>query len=422
MPQFPFVSSNATEVAVIGAGPYGLSIAAHLQARGIRFRIFGDPMSFWAQNMPKGMHLKSDGFASSLYAPDPGFTIGEFCRRKGLPYDDTSQPVPLETFVAYGMEFQKRFVPDLEQKRVLSVERSAAGFTLEMEDGERFQARKVVVAIGIGKFARVPPILADLPEKFVSHSSAHSDLSGFRGREIAVVGAGSSALDLAVLLQEAGASVQLVARTSTILFHDPPTRRSLKQRILKPRTGLGPGMQLFFCVNFPRLFRRLPRQLRLDRVRKVLGPAPGWFMRDRAKGMKMHLGVQIAGARVDNDRVVLQLTGGDSSRRIVEADHVIAATGYSVDVQRLEFLSRGIRDSIRLTDRSPSLSSNFESSVPGLYFVGVAAANTFGPLMRFAFGAGFTSRRISRHLAKSASRVPVQHETASEIPAVQRAR
>lgn len=59
-----------TRVAIIGAGPYGLSIAAHLRAYGIPFRIFGAPLDSWRRHMPVGMMLKSDGFASSLSAPD----------------------------------------------------------------------------------------------------------------------------------------------------------------------------------------------------------------------------------------------------------------------------------------------------------------------------------------------------------------
>src|ERR1700739_4804318 len=114
---------NSSDVVIIGAGPYGLSIAAHLRARNVHFRIFGSPMRTWIEQMPKGMRLKSDGFASSLFEPDSKFTLEAYCREKGLPYADLGLPVPLETFVAYGLEFQKRFVPQLEQKSVVSLRR-----------------------------------------------------------------------------------------------------------------------------------------------------------------------------------------------------------------------------------------------------------------------------------------------------------
>ena len=114
-----------TDVAIIGAGPYGLSIAAHLKARGIRFRIFGKAMHAWLAHMPKGMRLKSEGFASCLYDPDSTFTLAKFCEREGLPYADLGVPPPLEVFSSYGLEFQKRFVPELEDKFVVSAARSS---------------------------------------------------------------------------------------------------------------------------------------------------------------------------------------------------------------------------------------------------------------------------------------------------------
>jgi lysine/ornithine N-monooxygenase len=392
--------ANATDVVIIGAGPYGLSIAAYLAARGVSYRIFGDPMSAWANQMPKGMHLKSEGFASSLAEPENEFTFARYCHQEGLAYKDTGHPVPLEAYVSYGRAFQKKFVPGLEIKMVISVHKSPTGFELALDTGERIFARKVVVAVGISRFAYLPPVLSGIPNDLLSHSSAHHNLEAFRGRDVAVVGAGASALDLAALLHETGASVQVLARRSVVRFHDPPQPRSIVDRILRPMTVIGAGRQLYFYANAPWLFRYLPERLRLDRVRKTLGPAPGWFVKEKVVGkVPLHLGLDITAARITNDRVCLTATDEAGNGKTFESDHIIAATGYRIDLQRLGFLDSAMSEKIRLTDRSPALSSNFESSVSGLYFVGVAAANTFGPLMRFTSGARFTARRLSRHLA-----------------------
>jgi thioredoxin reductase len=409
------------DVAIVGAGPYGLSIAAHLKARGIDFRIFGNPMRTWLEQMPAGMRLKSEGFASFLYDPDSVFTLADYCKERGLPYADTGLPVPLETFAAYGLEFQKRFVPDLEKKEVVSVSRSAEGFQIRLADGETLVARKVVVAAGIGEFGYLPPVLSTLPEEYVSHSSKYGTLEKFKGREVVVVGAGASALDVAALLHQAGASVQLVARKSVIRFHDPPTgkTRTLWQRIQMPVTGIGSGWRLVFCTEAPNVFRLLPERIRLEAVRKTLGPAPGWFIKDQVVGkVPLHLGVTILNASVENGRAKLELTDTTGAKREIETDHVIAATGYQVDLRRLTFLASQIVEDIRAVERTPVLSSNFESSVPGLYFVGTTAANSFGPLMRFAFGARFTAKRLSKHFARSATRNIVKGGSRAEIPTV----
>ena len=407
MPSSNAKRSSGTDVAIIGAGPYGLSIAAHLAAQSISFRIFGKPMYAWASQMPKGMKLKSEGFASSLSDPASALTLAEFCRQRSLPYQDKGLPVPLETFVNYGMAFQRKFVPNLENKLVLSVRRSAEGFELQLDDGTFALASKVIVAVGISQFAHIPEVLSSLPPELVTHSSAHSDLRGFKGRRVAVVGAGASALDLAALLHQAGASVQVIARGPKIKFHSPPQPRPLHQRILHPETGIGTGRALLFYVVAPHIFRLLPEDVRLDRVRKTLGPAPGWFVRDDVVGkVSMLLNTSISSASIAKGCVALQLSDGKETRTI-EVDHVIAATGYRIDLQRLNLLPSELRSEIRLTGKSPMLSAHFESSVPGLYFIGVAATNTFGPVMRFAYGADFTARRLSRHLGKAVKRSPV---------------
>lgn len=394
--------ASHTDVVIIGAGPYGLSIAAHLSALGVSFRIFGSPMSVWREHMPKGMRLKSEGFASSLSDARGEFTLQHYCQQEGIPYQHVALPVELKTFISYGLAFQKKFVPNLEEKRVAAVEQSPEGFTVQLEDGEKVSARRVVVAVGISYYDYVPPILKQLPAGLVSHSSSHSNLEGFKGRSVAVIGAGGSALDLAGLLHEAGASVEVIVRDTTVRFQDPPGgESSLMQRLLKPRTGIGSSKQLYFYCKTPHLFRFLPEALRLDRVRRVLGPAPPWFTKEQIDGkVPFHLGVRITGTQAENGRAVLLLTDAQGRQKKVETDHVIAATGYQVDIERLQLLSPAIRQRIRLTGKAPALSAYFESSVPRLYFVGVSSANMFGPMMRFAFGADYTARRIGRYLAK----------------------
>lgn len=409
------------DVVIIGAGPYGLSIAAHLKAYDVDFRIFGNPMLTWRTHMPKGMRLKSEGFASSLSDPGATFTLEAYCREKRIPYSHTALPVPLEVFSSYGIEFQRRFVPDLEQKQVESVCRSADGFRVQLEDGSLVHSRRVVVASGLAKYEHVPQNLAGLPDQFLTHSSRHHELDEFRGREVAIIGAGSSALDLAALLHEAGARVQVIARGAKIRFHDPPDgiKPALLKRLRNPVTGIGPGWQLYFYANAPLLFRQMPQSFRLRKVRQMLGPASCWFTKQQVVGkVPLQVGLNIVGAEVHDGRVQLRVADGNGAERMIETEHVIAATGYRVDLKRLTFLNSDLQSAIDLVEGSPILSSHFESSVPGLYFVGVSAANTFGPLLRFAFGADFAARRLSRYLGKFAQpRSSGETVTKVEVPA-----
>jgi thioredoxin reductase len=406
--------------AIVGAGPYGLSIAAHFRRQGIPFRIFGRPMDSWLAHMPKGMMLKSDGFASNIYDPEGSFTLRQFCVERGIDYADAGLPVRLDTFTAYGLAFRDRMVPELEDNLVVSVDRSPEGFRLQLADGETLQARTVVLAVGITHFEYTPESLANLTPEFLSHSARHREVEPFRGRDVVVVGGGASALDLAGLLHEAGANVELVSRRTELKFHSQPTGepRSLWQQIRHPQSGLGPGVRSRLFADAPAAFHYLPEQLRLDLVRKTLGPSGGWFIRDKVIGkLPLHLGCTPESAEVQNGRVHLKVRAKDGSEREIVTGHVIAATGYKVDLERLQFLSREIRSQIKTVDRAPVLSSNFESSERGLYFAGVAAANSFGPVMRFAFGAGFAARTLAHALEKSLSRASASVPIRSAVTA-----
>jgi thioredoxin reductase len=396
------------ETAIIGAGPYGLSIAAHFRSRGIRFRIFGRPMDSWQAHMPSGMMLKSDGFASNISDPNGNFTLRDFCAERRIAYADAGMPVSLETFTAYGLAFKERMVPELEDKLVVGLDRAPDGFLLRLDSGETITTRRVVLAVGITHFEDVPAALAHLSPELLSHSFHHHDLKPFRGRSVTVIGGGASASDIAGLLQEIGAEVHLVARETSLKFHDAPQSgkpRSWWQEIRHPKSGLGPGLRSRFCSEFPNLFYHLPESYRLKIVRTYLGPSGGWFAREKVMGrVPLFLGYAPERAEVEGDRVRLHLRAVDGAEREILTEHIIAATGYKADVARLTFLSSEIRSNLKTVDGTPRLSSTFESSIPGLYFVGLIAANSFGPLMRFAFGADFAARRLTQTMAKSLSK------------------
>jgi thioredoxin reductase len=395
-----------SEVAIVGAGPYGLSLAAHLRTHGVPFRIFGMPMHFWLTQMPKGMHLKSDGFASNLYDPEGSFTLKRFCAENGLKYDDTANPVPLDTFTRYGLAFQKKFVFDLQHNNVNHIESIGDGFSLKLDNSETVTARRVVVAAGISYFKQIPPALSQLPSEFLSHSCEHHDLSAFAKRNVTVVGGGASATDLAGLLHDAKATVQLIVREPSLVFHDHSgdKPRPLWQRLRHPSSGIGPGLRARFYCDAPWLFHRLPQDLRLLIVRRTLGPAGGWFMKDKVLGhVQLLLGAAPVAAEVRNNKVHLKLRSADGADHELVTEHVIAATGYRVDVDRLVFLAPDLLSRLATVEKTPILSADFQSSVPGLYFAGAVTANSFGPVMRFAFGARFTAPHLAKALARSFS-------------------
>jgi thioredoxin reductase len=394
--------SDAIDVAIVGAGPYGLSVAAHLRAAGVNYRQFGLPMRLWREAMPRGMYLKSQGFASNLSDPQGSHTLEAYCAKLGHPYASYGWPVPLDTFIGYGEWFADELVPGLEETLVTDIAQRDGSYDVSLASGEMISARNVVVAAGVEHFARLPGLLAQLPPEVCTHASAHTDLAVFAGQQVAVVGAGQSALESAALLHENGADVQLVARAGTVAWNGMPLApdRPLMQRLREPEAGLGSGWSTWFYSRHPGLFRHLPRGVRVSRARTALGPAGASWLRSRVEGQfPMLTGHAIAATAERGDGVRLGLRGPDGSSRELAADHIIAGTGYRPDVTRLSFLDGRLGSRLATVDGAPAVGRDYESSVAGLYFVGPAVAPSFGPAMRFVYGSDHAATTVGRRLA-----------------------
>lgn len=403
-----FQGTQSVDVAVVGAGPYGLSIAAHLLDAKIDALACGEPMAGWRHHMPKGMYLKSTFDASSLSAPRPGSSLADYCADLGIPIPDERHPVSLEMFVNYGLWFQRRQVAELARVAIQDVAAVPGGFRLSLSDGERIFAKRVIIACGHVGYAHMPNRLRgvaneDAAER-ITHASRHADLSGFAGRSVAVIGAGQSALESAVLLREAGAEVHLLARRPYLVWGTPPAAagRSLLRPMLKPDSPLGPGWSLFTLSRVPELVPYLPKSVRLFLMRTVLGPSGAWWLRSRLdQTINVALETVVEDVAMAHGKVVLGLRARSGAKSTLAVDHVIAATGYRVDLDALRFLDPVLRTKLARIEgtAAPRLSRSFESSVPGLYFTGLTAAPTFGSLMRFVCGTDFTARTIRRALA-----------------------
>jgi hypothetical protein len=388
------------EVAIIGTGPYGLSLAAHLTAARVDFRIFGKPMELWRDHMPKSMMLKSNGYASNLSAPDgKASSLKSFCALKGLPYKDLNFPIPLTTFVAYADWFRERHVPGLDERMVTGLDRDAHGYLLTLDDGEQCCAAHVVMAVGITAFAHMPAALAALPAHLASHSFDHHTVDQFRGKDTVVVGAGASAVNLAYELREAGAEVTMLARGPRIEYHDLPNPKaaSAYELVTNPPAPFGQGWRSLLVACLPQIFYRLPRHLRSRSIKSHLKPAAGWFMRDKVMGKVPEvLGQKIEGAWEENGKVHIALSNGTS----LTCDHVFAGTGYRMDLNRLSFLSARVRQAIARPGRTCNVTPQFETDLQGLYALGPLAMENFGPLLRFVCGTSFAAPRLARVLKR----------------------
>ncbi|MEU0002851.1 NAD(P)-binding domain-containing protein [Streptomyces sp. NPDC006314] len=385
------------DLLVVGAGPYGLSIASHAAAAGLNLRLFGRPMASWRDHMPRGMFLKSEPWASNLSDPYGRWRLDVYCAQHGLTARH-AEPIPVEAFASYGLWFARHAVPEVDERMVARVASGPGGFTAVTEDGEVVHARTVALAVGVMPFVEVPQALRGLHPALVTHSSDHSDLDRFRGRDVTVIGGGQAALETAALLAEQGTRVRVLARADGLRWNDvpPPWERPWWQSVRSPHSGLGPGWRNWFYAERPGLFRHLPEPTRARIAATALGPAGAWWVRDRVEGaVELLPGHEVTAACAVPGGVRLDIVSRTGAPRTLETEHVIAATGFRARCDRLGLLSDELRGSLAaLPDGSPAVGRDFESSQPGLFLAGLVTASGFGPAMRFVQGATFTASTL----------------------------
>lgn len=391
------------DLLVVGAGPYGLSIASHAAAAGLDVRVMGRPMASWRDHMPRGMFLKSEPWASNLSDPEGRWRLEVFCAFRGTAARH-AEPIPLTLFAQYGLWFARNAVPLLDERTVTAVRPRDGGFEAVTGDGERVPARTVALAVGVLPFREIPAALRGLPPELVSHSSDHSGLERFRGGDVTVIGGGQAALETAALLAEQGTRVRVLARAERLCWNDapPPLHRPWWRSARAPHSALGPGWRNWFYAERPDLYRRLPERTRSRIAADALGPAGAWWVRERVEGrgegqVEVVLGREVTAARAVPGGLRLETSGGRGGTGVLETGHVVAATGFRPARDRLTLLSPGLRALLATTpDGSPEAGPGFESSYPGLFLAGPVTASGFGPSMRFVHGATFTARTLVR--------------------------
>jgi cation diffusion facilitator CzcD-associated flavoprotein CzcO len=388
------------DVVILGAGPYGLAAGAHLRAvQGLDVRVFGEPMEFWKSHMPEGMLLRSPWAASHISDPATALTMDAFGDHLGVRIPT---PIPLDRFVEYGLWFQRQAVPEVDRRRITRIERASQGFRVTLADGEQLQSRRVVIAAGIGSFARRPQPFEGLPPELVTHVSDQRDVRRFVGKRVAIIGAGQSALESAALIHEAGGEVEVIVRASDV--HWLGWRARLQKlgpiaKLLYSPFDIGPaGVSRIVAV--PDAVKYFPRSVQDAFRKRALRPAGARWLVDRFKGIPISRGRFVESAVPSGSRLHLRLNDGSSR----EVDHALLGTGYRVDVTQYPFLPSELSQGLAQVNGFPTLTAGFESSIPGLHFLGAPSSWNFGPLMFFVCGTDYAARRLARHIAAGASR------------------
>ncbi|MFZ4155644.1 NAD(P)-binding domain-containing protein [Streptomyces pseudogriseolus] len=397
------------DLLVVGAGPYGLSIASHAMTAGLSLGLLGRPMASWRDHMPPGMFLKSEPWASNLSDPRGRWRLDAYCATQGREARH-AEPIPVRTFADYGLWFAHNAALPVDERMARRVAVHPAGFEVVTDDGDVLHARTVALAVGVMPFVDVPSPLRALHPAVASHSSHHSDLGRFRGRDVTVIGGGQAALETAALLREQGTRVRVISRGERLRWNDvpPPWQRPWWQSARSPLSGLGCGWRNWFYAERPGLFRHLPEARRTRIAGTALGPAGAWWVRHRVEpAVEVLLGREVIRAHTVPGGVRLDTMGRNGEPLSLETEHVIAATGFRATVDQLTLLAPELRSTLATAiDGSPVVGRNFESSRPGLFLAGLLTTSAFGPAMRFVHGATFTAPALVRGVCRRLRTAP----------------
>ncbi len=358
---------DTTSLLVVGAGPYGLAVAARARERGIDTVVVGHPLGFWTGHMPAGMFLRS-GVDWHLDASGV-HTFEAFVGERGLLPTELD-PIPIGVFIDYATWFQVQKQLTIRDQLVSVLEKTDAGFVASFEDGSQIGAERVVAAPGNGYFAHVPEWAAALPAGVGSHTSDFVRFDEVAGQRVLIVGGRQSAYEWAALLGEHD-----VARVDIVHRHDVPRFERVNWRFVDDYIDL--------TIRIPGWWRSLSRteQEQIEqRFWEVGRLTLEWWLVPRLIGDRFHLwpNAQVIGVTAEPGATVVTLSNGER----LSVDRVIFATGYKADLANVPYL-RALISHIAVADGFPVLDENFESSVPGLYFVGFAASRDFGPFFGF---------------------------------------
>jgi cation diffusion facilitator CzcD-associated flavoprotein CzcO len=380
-----------TDVLIIGAGPFGLSVAAHASQRGIDHLIVGKPMEFWRKNMPKGMFLRS---ACDWHLDaDNEHTIESYVASLGKTAADV-EPLSLDFYHAYVGWFQKEkgIEPVAQYVERLDYDPQAQSFHAVLETRSEIRASRVVLAPGFRYFPNIPSELEPkLPKDRYSHTCTYVDFSDAKGKRFLIVGGRQSAFEWAALLLEAGASeIHLSHR------HDSPSFETSDWSWVSPMVEA--------IAENPGWFRNLSQSEKDDVNHRLwaegrLKIEPWLQSRLSTPRVKLWPGTQLMSCSAEvNGELSIELSDGTKFK----VDRVILATGYKVNISNVPYLSEGnIIGRLETRNGFPILNENFETSVPGLFITSMPATQDFGPFFGFTIAARVSARLICNALSES---------------------
>lgn len=384
-----------TDLLIIGAGPFGLALAAYAQGQGIRHVVVGAPMDFWKTNMPQGMYLRS----TCDWSLDPleVHSIEAYLKKIRKSCAEV-EPLSRNFYLDYAGWFQREKDIRSLDVTVASLDTDGGELVAVTDHGGRIRSRCVVLAIGFGSFAHVPAELEPLfPRDQYDHTCHLVDFRPLEDQRVLIIGGRQSAFEWAALMRESG-----VRRVDLSYRHDTPSFATSDwswANALVARMADDPGWYRRLDENEKqRLNERFWTEGRLK-----LEP----WLADRIDhpNVKLHPRTEVTGGHAGDSGIGVTLNSGET----LIVDHVVFATGYEVDLARVPFLATGLLSNLEVLKGFPVLDEHFQTNVPGLYMTSLAATRDFGAFLGFTVSVRAQAKIIGRHIGGNLMQARAPH-------------
>jgi FAD-dependent urate hydroxylase len=372
-----------SQLLVVGAGPYALATAALARERGIETAVVGRPMGFWREHMPAGMFLRS-GAEWHLDA-DGVHSLEAYLREEEIAAADVD-PIPIGLFLSYADWFRRQKRVEVEDDLVVELTKLDGRFEATLSSGRRIAADAVVCAPGILHFRNRPGWAAAVPPERIAHTCDLVDFRGLAGARVLIVGGRQSAYEWAVLIAEEGAErIEIVHR------HEVPRFERVSWSFV--------DAYIEHTVQIPGWWRRLPERER-EKVGRRFWEAGRltleyWLVPRLTPSVHSRPNVDVVEVRSSGSDGPLEVKLSDGAR--LHVDQIVLGTGYRADLPAIPYLA-GVLEGIEVEEGYPRLGEALESSLPGLYFTGFAAARDFGPFFGFVRAAPAAAQLVIRDL------------------------
>lgn len=377
-----------TNLLIVGAGPFGLSLSAYCNHQNIENILVGKNMDFWKSNMPNGMYLRSS-FDWHL-DPFDKYTFEKFMKDNDLDLME-NYPVSRDLYLKYTDWFVRKLniVPKELMIEKIDYSSEKNEFTSYLDNSDQIISKNVVIAVGFKYFKHIPSELLEIiPENKYTHTCDIPDFNQFAGKRCLIIGGRMSAFESAVLLNESDAKEIFVSYR-----HDTPDFTE------SDWSWVNDYLDRF--ITEPEWYKNLSDQgkakLNQDFYKEGRLKMEPWLTPKLDKdNINLLPNTQIKSSRLLTDNKI-ELVFIDNKK--IAVDHVIFATGYEVDINKIPFISSGnILNQLDLDNGFPKLDINLQTNIPGLYMTSISATQDFGSFFGFTVSCNTSSKIIGRAL------------------------